>query len=298
MKKTVLLLMSALVIGVSCKKEENGEVDTTPPVIGPAEGRDEIRPTPGEVRSATTDHMHVRFRVADESGIEEVLVDIHSAFDGHSHGKIAGTFNRLDYRKIYQGNGNKTLNIDSSFDDVYWDGPNSEVNGNVIAGPYDFSIAATDIHGNQTSFGNNTNYLATFYIERPYMLNVNVTNHDNGELEGQPGQELEVLGAIAQSGHSESSDIAFIWIRLYEEDDHHHKTTGEDIYERKWGTSMWRANMSGPAIPNPNSVSFEDLLTGNDAIVLPNEEEHYELEIWVEDAKGNITRRKYEVHAH
>jgi len=287
--------MIALIAFSACKKDDVN-TDTTAPVIGVAEGRASIRPENNEVRASTTDHMHVRFGVKDDSGINQVLIEVHNSFDGHSHGKTSN-FSKLDYRRIIQANGAKSINIDSPFDDIFWGGPNSEVQGNVLAGPYDFIIAATDIHGNQTSYGNNTNYIARIVIERDYALAVEVTNLVDDELEGDKNQPLDVKGTIAKTTHTDASNIAFVWVTLGEEHEHKTKSTQDElIYERMWGTSMWRANMSGPSLPSGTSINLENLFSGSDAIVLPNETGHFELVIWVEDVNGNITEKHFEVH--
>jgi hypothetical protein len=297
MKKLLSMATLGLLVSVSsCSKDdEESTNDRKAPVIEAAEGRDAIRPQHGEVRSANTDHMHVRFRVRDESGVQQALVDIHHAFDGHSHGKTNGTFEPLSYRKIYEVGGATSFNIDSNFDDVYWGGSASVVSDNVLAGPYDFSIDASDIHGNQTSAGAGNNYLVTFYIERPYAPLVSITNLEDGELEGEKNEPLDVQGSIAKTAHSLSSDIAFVWVRLVEEDDHHHKTKDGEIYEEKWGTSQWR-NMTGKVLPSTTQIDLAQLLSGADEIRLPNEHGHFELIIWVEDVEGNVVQKKYEVH--
>lgn len=296
MKKQMIFgLAASLLLLAACKKEEASDTDKKAPVITAAEGRTAIRPENKEVRGTTTDYMHVRFQVTDPSGISEALVDIHHAFDGHAHGKTTSTFEHLSVRKIYKGNGAVKFNIDSSFDDIYWGGPGSLVTGNVLAGPYDFMIEAVDIHGNQTSAAAGTNYIATVYIERPYAPAVAVTNLVDGELEGLKNTPLDVQGAITKTANALSSDLVFVKIRLGEEDDHNHKTASGDIYEAAWGTPKW-TNTVGIALPNTTAIQFSDLLIGAKELVLPNEEGHFELEIWVEDAEGNVTRKLYEVH--
>jgi hypothetical protein len=297
MKKLLSLAAFGLLVTVSsCSKDDDeGTRDRKAPTIEAAEGRDAIRPAHGEVRAATTDHMHVRFRVRDESGIEQVLVDIHHGFDGHSHGKTSGTFETLNYRKIYEVGGAKSFNIDSNFDDVYWGGSASVVSDNVLAGPYHFSIDASDIHSNQTSAASGTNYQIMFYIERPYAPVISITNLEDGELEGEKNEPLDVQGSIAKTAHNLSSDIAFVWVRLVEEDDHHNKTSDGEIYEEKWGTSQWR-NATGKALPSTTQIDLSQLLSGADEIRLPNEHGHFELIIWVEDVEGNVVEKKYEVH--
>lgn len=289
--------LASLVFLGACSNDDDseGQSDRTAPVISAAEGRSAIRPEHKEVRSMTTDHMHVRFQVNDDSGISEVLVDIHHGFDGHTHGKTQGAFEHLSYRKIYDANGSKSLNIDSNFDDVYWAGNGSVIADNVLAGPYHFSIDAIDIHGNGTSSAANNNYSVTFFIERAYAPAIAITNLHDGELDGEKNEPLEVQGTIEKTTHALASDIAFVWIRLADEDDHHHKTNGDYHFEAKWGTSTYH-NTSGDPLPSTTSLDFSAILSGSNAIILPNEHKHMELIIWVEDIEGNVVQKKYEVH--
>ncbi|MCC5927963.1 MAG: DUF4625 domain-containing protein [Cyclobacteriaceae bacterium] len=318
MRKFQYLMMVLMIAGVfmvtsSCDSDDESVRDLDPPTITFANGRDAFRPEHNEVRSAGTDHMHVRFKVEDESGILQILVDIHHGFDGHSHARTSADFEFLNVKDIYSSTatetflripeGAKSFNVDGSLTDIYWGGPTSRVNGNVLAGPYDFIISATDIHGNQTSFAENTNYIATFYIERPYAPQVTVTNLEDGELHGEEGEALEVIGSISKSAHNMASDIKFVWIRLAEEDDHEghsHRTSGEDLWERKWGQSSYRegagGKYSGPDLPNTSSLDLSLVLSGDNALILPDEHGHFDLIIWVEDVNGNVTRKKYEVH--
>ncbi|MCC5917277.1 MAG: DUF4625 domain-containing protein [Cryomorphaceae bacterium] len=303
MKKFSFFALSALLVMGACSKDDEGP-DTSAPKIIPADGRDAIRPAQNEVRSATSGHMHVRFKVVDEDGINQARVDIHHSFDGHSHGKgtTSSDFEHLDYRKIYEAEGATELNIDDNFEDVYWEGSNSVIGSDkhVLAGPYDFVIDASDVNGNQTSFTDNTSYLARFWIERSYAPQISVSNLQDGELEGQPGQNLTVEGLIQRNSASNlSSDITFVWVRLYEEDDHDHDHGhGDDIYEKMWGESQWRSNASGGQLPSNTTLDLSSILSGSNAIELPSSGEHFELLIWVEDANGNVSQKTYHVHAH
>ncbi|TVQ78380.1 MAG: DUF4625 domain-containing protein [Flavobacteriales bacterium] len=300
---STLGLASLMFAQVACKSDDDS-LDRKAPRILPAEGRDAIRPGQGEIRRATTSHMHVRFRVVDEDGINQARVDIHHGFDGHSHARgMSSDFVHLDYRKIYEGEGRTEINIDDNFEDVYWEGNNSviEPGKHILAGPYDFVIDASDVLGNTTSFSNNTSYIAEFWIERNYAPTVSVTNAIDGEINGTAGAVLPVEGSISvNTANSLSSDITFVWVRLYEEDDHHHHghshNHSEDIYEEMWGTSQWRTGFSGPAIPNASSLNLEDILTGAKSIQLPTGKGHYELMIIAEDANGNISHSKVKVH--
>lgn len=312
MKKIRLLISSLFIAALfSCSDEnDNPPVqDLTAPELGFAEGRDSFRPMENEVMPATKDHLHLRFSVSDESGIGQVLVDIHNSFDGHTHGRLNNTFTALNVKDIYSSDASQPflrfpegatfLNVDGSATDIYWAGPTSRVENNVLAGPYDIVISAVDVNGNQTSFADNSNYITTFYIERPYAPMIAVTNLHDGEIEGQAGEALEVQGSVAKADHELGSEITFLWVRLMEEDDdhgHEYRVSGEEFYEKMWGTSAYKDGKSGPALPNANELKFEDIFTGDNSIILPEGEDHLELVIWAEDANGNITRKVYEVH--
>lgn len=314
MRKFLGFLAIGCVVAFSaCNDDDNPAVaDREAPVIAFAEGRDGFRPANNEVRLATTDHMHIRFSVTDDSGIGQVLVDIHNTFDGHTHARLSNAFEALNVKDIYSPEaanvafrfpqGTTRLNVDNTTTDVYWEGPTSRVQGNVLAGPYDIIVSAVDIHGNQTSFADGSNYLATFFIERAYAPQVAVSNLKNGEIDAEAGEPLEVVGSIAKGTHSLSSEIKFVWIRLAEEHDHNHshsamaRISDEVFFERMWGSSTWRQGMSGAALPNTTDIKFEDLLSGSNAITVPAGEDHLDLIVWVEDVAGNVTQKTYTVH--
>lgn len=315
MKKPLLsLLLGATIFTFSCETDDDQIRDLDAPVIGAADGRDAIRPLEEEINSAEKDHMHVRFGVDDASGIAQIRVDIHSSFDGHAHGRIKTDFERLDVDDIYSPDavkpdfkfpkGATRVSVDGTGTDIYWGGNSSRVSGNVLAGPYDFSIQAIDIHGNQTSFGDDSNYLATFYLQTPYAPQVEITNLHDDELEGEAGKELEMQGIIRKTDHQLSTDLKFLWVKLAEEDDHENhghtanaRVTGEDdFYEKMWGSSSWRQGMTGPDLPSSSVLNLADIFTGENAIIIPFNEDHLDLIIWVEDTGGNITRLLYKVH--
>lgn len=308
-----LLALGGVLAFSACTDDDNPAIaDREAPVIAFAEGRDGFRPANNEVRLATTDHMHIRFSVTDESGIGQVLVDIHNSFDGHTHARMSNSFEPLNVKDIYSADaanfafrfpqGAKRLNVDNTATDIYWEGPTSRVQGNVLAGPYDIIISAVDIFGNQTSFADDSNYIATFFIERAYAPQVAVSNLKNGEIDAEAGELLDVRGSIAKGTHSLSSDIRFVWIRLAEEHEHNHthsamaRVADEVFAERIWGSSAWRQGMSGAALPNTTDLRFEDLLTGSNAITVPAGEDHLDLIVWVEDVAGNVTQKTYTVH--
>jgi hypothetical protein len=315
MKNPLLyLLLGTAFFAFSCETDDDQIRDMDAPVIGPADGRDEIRPRYEEVNPGTKDYLHVRFGVDDPSGIAQIRVDIHSSFDGHTHGRIKTDFERLDVDDIYSPDaadptfrfprGSTRVSVDGPGTDIYWGGSASRVSGNVLAGPYDFTIQAIDVHGNQTSFADESSYLATFYLQTPYAPQIEITNLHDGELEGEAGKALDVEGFIRKTNHPLSTNLKFLWVRLAEEDEDEHQghsanarvAGGEDFYEKKWGSSSWRTGLTGPDLPSNSELNLAEIFTGENAIVIPTNEDHLDLIIWVEDTGGNITRLLYKVH--
>ncbi len=296
MNRNYFLLAALGFLALACEKNDDSTKDLTAPTIEAVEIEGLISPEPGQVFSGNG--MEIRFKVGDASGVNQVLVDLHPSFDGHTHGKLSSGFHELEYRKIYTANGDIEFVVDSEADNVYWEGPMSVTTDPILAGPYDFTISATDIHGNQTSFASNSSYLSTVVIARPYAPEIEVINAQSGELEGEPGGQLAVVGFIEKTTHSLSSDLAFVWVALEEEHGHSHKQASTELYQNMWGTSRWRSNMSGPALPSVTRLDFEQILSGSNAITLPAETGHFELSVWVEDAEGNVSWKTFEVHVH
>lgn len=301
-----------IVFAAACNSDTDAVNDREAPLIDKAEGYNEINPILGFETSVEADHLSVKFSVYDPSGINQIKVGVHPGFDGHSHARISNEFVQLNISDIYSADasnpafqiekGVTRVNIDDIASDIYWEGDQSRIDGNVLAGPYHFSIEASDIHGNQTSYADNSIYSTTFILHRPYAPLVTITNLSDGELEGGAGQQLEIEGLIKTGDHALGSALKFVWIRLTEEGEedhsgHDHRIAEGDLYERSWGTSTWRNDVTGGGdLPNNTSVDLASILSNN--IALPNSHAHLELIIWVEDINGNITRRAFPVHVH
>ena len=316
MKLNMKILSISLVLIVftaACNSDIDAVNDRDAPVIDKAAGHDELHPVLGFEAPAETDHLPVKFSVHDPSGINQIKVGVHPGFDGHSHARISNEFVQLTVADVYSADasdpafqiekGVTSVNIDDVAADIYWEGDRSRVNGNVLAGPYHFSIETSDTHGNQTSHADNSIYSTTFILHRPYAPLITVDNLSDGELVGDTGQQLEIEGQIKTGDHALGSALKFVWIRLTEDGDeddhsgHNHRIAEGDLYEKTWGTSTWRTNVGSDGdLPNNSSIDLATILSNG--IALPNGHAHLELIIWAEDINGNITRRVFPVHVH
>lgn len=310
MKKILFAaLMGSAFIFTACNNDDddgNGTTlpgDNDAPTITFAEGRDSFRPDMGEARSATTTHMHIRFRVTDESPLEEVTASV----TGNYLGTVPENFSLLTITDVYNSEnpdspfffpeGATELNVDSDETDIYWFGNQArpEVTGAVVAGPYDFTVRARDAFGNETSEEENVNH--RFYINRTYAPSIEVTNLHDGELDGEENEPLEVEGTISAGEGNFAGELSFIWVRLVNEDNHDDFAPAEAaLAEVIWGSST-RIQASGQALP-AGDIDLAAALSGENAVILPDGHGHYDLIVWAEDVHGNVTRATVEVHVH
>jgi hypothetical protein len=296
-----LFIFIVLIVFASCGDNDD-VIDLNAPEIGPLAPGLEIKPSRGQVFGVNDTGLELAFSVTDPSGVLEVLVDIHGGFDGHSHARTKSDFERLNFRKIlsagqqvsgvsFQDN-NRMLLVDGLR--VNWDGPESSLLGNLLAGPYHVTISATDVYGNQTAFADGSNYHTTVYLRRPYAPQIDLGT--NEKLLVGANQQVRLLGEIFRSSHTLATDLAFIMIRLVNADDFDETDAGVqrvEFFNVRLGKSSWR-NLSGSPIRDVNRQQLDEL---QDLQVLrwPTQKGSYKLIFWVEDFAGNVTRQVFDI---
>lgn len=302
MKSQALTFYTAGLLGLllmnSCT--DSGEPqDLQAPIISPVAGTSSISPNAGQVFTPTEQGANVTFKVSDPQGVQEILLDIHGGFDGHSHGRLLNNFERLNVRKIFHSaSSDSRLIIPAASTEVQidpyavlWDGPESELSGDVLAGPYHVTLSATDIHGNQTSFADGSNYHTTFYIQRAYAPAIDMSGGEKS-INARAGAPLEIDGLIRKTDHSLSSPLKFVWLRLVNEDkfDEQESTQVQTqvFGEKMYGESSWRS-LKGMALPSLESLNLRTLSDSN-PITVPSGQSNLILIIWAEDSAGNVTR--------
>ena len=299
MKKSFFLTIIALqlLFLTACLDSDDGDdQDLRSPEIGPAANLQNIMPEHSLAVDGDATTIPLAFEVRDESGISEIIIESHSGFDGHTHGRITnnGEFVLFGYNHIITGEA-----LDDPFvfqsgagDDptIYLDGRNSLIPDGalVLAGPYHFSIKATDIAGNETSYADNTTHHGTLYIHRDYAPQISPLTID--------ASGRTVTGSVSRNTANESSsDIVFLWIYISRQNEENPEQEGEISKEWIWGSSNWphqfRSN-SGADLPDHQMIDLSDLLSNEQAIfdMLDNEL----LTVWAEDASGNISVKFFE----
>ncbi|MEP0710772.1 DUF4625 domain-containing protein [Algoriphagus sp.] len=300
---TILILLATLLTMASCGESEN-PADLVSPKISAISASTSIQPAAGQLFPPTLTAAPVMLKVNDPSGVNEILLDIHGGFDGHSHGRLNTNFERLSVRKIFSATASDPkLKIEAGatevvLDDfkVSWAGANSSVSGNVIAGPYHITISATDALGNQTSFANASNYHTTFYIQRPYAPVIDLEMSSGNSLSAKKGLSLSLNGKIAKGDDPLSSDLAFVWVRLATQDNLDEKD-GEGevlISQQMWGKSNWRS-LTGKSFSNTLELDLQTSLVQNPIQIPSSAPNDLVLIIWAEDIVGNVSRMVYPV---
>lgn len=289
----MLLFIPVMLLSQSCS-DDNDDVmdDGQPPVIDFAHGRESFRPDQGEVRSSTTNHIHLRYSVSDNAGIEEIRASVTSSYPGN----MPDGFALIDVEHLFSPDaeeeafrideGSTFVNVDATASDIYWENIMDEL---PIAGPYDFRVTATDIFGNQTH-GEQEVHKA-FYLSRAYAPLISL-DHEEHYITATAGETVDLQGHIMKNEEEDmAADLAFVWIRIVAEDAHDDFDPVSDIlFEASWGQSL-RLNTSGDDIPGTADISImDDLLTEDNEMTAPEEAGTYSVIIWAEDATGNVSR--------
>lgn len=130
--KSLLLLSSIAIISFSssCKKDEP---DKEAPVIV------SVSEPINDDTLYTGNELHVDLKVTDNEALSQVKIDIHSAEDGHSHGKIAaGAY----WEEI------RIVNVSGTSFDMH---EHIDIPTTAAAGKYHVIITAVDKAGNQSA---------------------------------------------------------------------------------------------------------------------------------------------------
>lgn len=257
----LLAVIGSGVMMISCDKDD--DTDTTAPVINSAtiDGKEE------GIEANVGNAMTFEVKVSDNEALGQLKLDVHDAFDGHSHDKSSG-INWANVAIIDLSGTEQTVSHDM------------EIPTNATAGPYHAEILVIDAEGNEGEF-----------VERVIIIRngsepeINITSPDfTDHVHVSIGSTLVVEGMI-----TDDVDLAEIYVVLEEEhdDDHDHKSTQEDaLYEMDFD------------LEGASDLTWDFQLDGNVNIAIPAtaEEGHYVLTVRAEDSEGNINIFEAELH--
>ena len=293
MRKQNWILIGLLALFASCLEEDDEEVaDLEAPSISAMAGTSSVQPEHFFEVDVETENVPLAFTMEDATGIREIKMDVHSGFDGHTHGKSAfaknAKFILFNHNEVIESTRIENPNRFSYESEIFLDERNPTIDEDdlILAGPYHFSIQATDLEGNETTYRDDTTYHTTLYINRPYAPQVELTALDASanSVEGRIFRNMD---------HEASSDITFLWMYI-EAPSERPNQEGTVITERLWGESNWphqfRSNQGEP-LPDARELDIAELI-GGDADFLESLGSN-KLVIWAEDANGNISVNRF-----
>ncbi|MBP2832929.1 DUF4625 domain-containing protein [Aquimarina sp. U1-2] len=300
MKLHYLLCASSLLF-ISCLGDDDAnDTDLQAPAIKANDNLSTILPYHFLTTTNEDTEIPLAFTIEDNSGIREIKLESHNGFDGHTHGKSRisknSQFKLFSFFELIEiENSEQPTTFTRSSESgaaIYLDERNTSLEANdlILAGPYHFSIQATDILGNQTRYQDNTTYHTTIYINRAYAPQVEISN--------VAISSKEISGEITRNvSHTASSDIRFLWIYIEQPVLDNPGQEGAIVKNWVWGSSNWphqfRPN-SGDALPNTQTIDLSSLLNKNDDF-FANLQDNI-LVIWAEDDNGNITVNKLPIN--
>ena len=218
-----------------------------------------------DIEVAASGSTSLYYNVTDDQALSEIRLDVHDAFDGHTHGKTA-SFTKMSWEQIDDLSGSveatNTIQVD--------------VPSDAMAGAYHMEAIVVDAAGNQTPVT-----ILDFIVTNSGQAVIDVTSHDleNDEVHIHGGDTVRIQGTI-----TDDVDLDEIIIAVLEE--HEHGKVGK--------TAEGELYLSDYDLGGSNDVSF----TIDEEIYLPaGETGHFELEIVAIDSDGNMTIVEGEIHA-
>lgn len=255
----LLAVIGSGIVMISCDKDD--DTDTTAPVINSAtiDGKEE------GIEANVGNAMTFEVKVSDNEALGQLKLDVHDAFDGHSHDKSSG-INWANVAIIDLSGTEQTVSHDM------------EIPTNATAGPYHAEILVIDAEGNEGEF-----------VERVIMIRngsepgIEITSPDfTNEVHVSKGSTLSLEGVV-----TDETDLAEILIILEEEEEDAHKSVQhEALYEMDFD------------LEGASDLTWDFQIDGNVNIAIPAtaEEGHYVLTVRAEDSEGNINIFEAELH--
>lgn len=248
---SVIFLFASVFAIQSCKKEDP---DTIRPVIESVS----INGSTGAVSVTAGSSLSFSIVLSDNIELKQVKIDIHDAFDGHSHSPNVP----FSSSNIYTVSGTQFTAT-----------PTVSIPADAASGPYDVVIYCIDASGNEALF-----------VEREISITqsgqpvFNISFPDlSTELNYAPGDTIHFSGMV-----TDDTDLTEIHILLVNED------TETDVYNQEFV-------LSGVA---DQLWDFAELVNQSLEVIVPNSGAgHYHLRIAATDSDNNMTVIEQHVHA-
>jgi hypothetical protein len=277
MKQLIKYLIVPVLAGVmftACSDDDAEPQDTTAPVISEAEVHNHAHG--GKIGDGDHDEKvmageegEVHFKLSDDRELGSWKVDIHDAFDGHSHGKV---FSK--YSTILSGN------VSGTSQEVEVD--LGEIPADATSGEYHCIINATDAAGNSADFAE-----VIFILSNGTEPELTITSPDfegSSHVHMDKGSNVSFEGTLTDDTGIEKLEIFITEEHDHDHDHDHGKTLEEDVV--LFDKDDFAAGVT--------SFDLSDL--GSATIPADMEEGDFILKFVSEDADGNYMIEKFEIH--
>jgi hypothetical protein len=222
MKQISVILLFTVVILMSCNSSDE-DMDVQKPII---ESLTIESDSVGE-KIYTNSNAKVKFSLSDDINLASWKIDIHDAFDGHAHGKIAS-----EYSIIQAGNvSGKVALVEVALETMPSD---------ATSGQYDCLINATDAAGNGADFK-----VMSFILSNGTEPKLELDNQNLGNVSS--GSELNLSGELTDDNGLVSLEVFF------ESEDESVET---ELYEKDFDSNVLEFDLSEMgALPIPSDLN-------------------------------------------
>lgn len=270
---TAFLFATTLLFTACNDDDTDPTVETTPPTIALTGG------TSTEMSVSTGSTLTLNATIADNTDLSQVRVEIHDAFDGHSHGKTAAA-TPFVWDTVITVSGSNTYNLALAI----------AIPADAATGPYDVILEALDAAGNAAEFVEID--LTVTGTSAPGISDLTVdgaayTEGEEIELEFESVDQLtHVIGASLTD--ADGLDEVELVLSEHGHGHEHGKTLDDGEEEPIWDEDI---DLGGA-----NSYTLNYTATFVKAAL----EEHGDYELWIKvvDMEGNISTAEILFHAH
>lgn len=261
--KKILLSSAVIVTLFACNKKE--DKDVTAPFIE----KFSINEKTEDVTAQAGSKLHFYFKVTDNQELREIKIDLHDAFDGHTHGRVS-SFAKFSTTKVYALSGRSF----EGHEDI-------DISTDALAGPYHVLARALDKEGNQSGLQEIENFIITNNHQAKIIDLVTPAKNTSNEIDVTKGGTLTLTATVEDSANVGTKGLDEIHIYAEEAKHSHGRLAHSKLFEKE---------IKGASLTNPYRLNETFTISSH------AEPKDYKLVIEVKDKDGNITLHYETLH--
>jgi hypothetical protein len=209
----LLLLLGVALLATACKKDDDKPAAAANETQAPVAAR--VSPTGTSLNVAAGDTITFSVRVTDNAGLSQVRVNVHNAFDGHTH--KTSSVDTLFHNVIHQMNGKTDSTLTFSIPTATTNQP----------GMYHVLVYALDVNGNNAQFLQYDLELANSLF--PTASNLAMTGSDHLHFEPCDNSLTRTLSGTVNAGTGKTLADIHVVLKVHSTGGgHSHKTAHGD----------------------------------------------------------------------